>query len=149
MINNVKQVSLFVLVSLLKQARKIDNTSFLITITACGVFISMLFIVNKIILTVSLVIILLGIVEKYYAFRVSFDKDLFSHLMTCQNEDLTDVLKQLDTALLSLKLIKNNGNQTRNLESRQQGILMLLKKQLICSFVQVVLLMMIGVLVII
>lgn len=149
MINNVKQVSLFVLVSLLKQARKIDNTSFLITIAACGVFISMLFIVNKIIFTISLVIILLGIVEKYYAFRVSFDKDLFSHLMTCQDEGLTDALKQLDTALLSLKLVKNNGNQTRSLESRQQGILMLLKKQLICCLVQIMLLMMIGVLVII
>lgn len=149
MINNVKQVTLFILVSLLKQARKIDNASFLITITACGVFISMLFIVNKIILTVSLVIILLGIVEKYYAFRVSFDKDLFSYLISCQDDDLTDALKHLDTALLSLKLIKNNGNQTRSLESRQQGILLLLKKQLICCFVQVVLLMMIGVLVII
>lgn len=149
MINNVKQVSLFVLVSLLKQARKIDNTSFLITITACGIFISMLFIVNKIILTISLVIILLGIVEKYYAFRVSFDKDLFSHLMTCQDEDLTDVLKQLDIALLSLKLIKNNGNQTRSLESLQQGVLLLLKKQLIYCLVQIVLLMVIGVLVII
>lgn len=126
--------------SLLKQAKRVDQFSLLITITALIILVCMFFISNKIVMALSIVIFLLGCIEKYYAIRVEFDKSLFNYLMLLKDENLTDGLKQLDEALLSLGLVKANEGQTRSLLSRQQGVMSLLKKQLLFCGIQAVVL---------
>lgn len=134
--NNTNQTALFTVASLLEQGKQIDHVSSVISFTVLLMCIVILFIPYSFMLITGLLIISVGLIEKYYAARVSLDAKLFSYLA----EDIEQLVKritQLDNILVSLSLVKEL-KQPRSLESRQQGAIVLLKKQLLCCLIQIV-----------
>ena len=136
MINNKAQtIPLFVFISWLKQSKKIDSISSVFTIAS----MVLLFVPSQALIIVIVVFLFLaGIVEKYYAFRVNFDIELFKQLPH-KDPFLSDTLEIMDEGLAQLKLIKNNQTTLRSLASRQQGARSLFKKQ--CYFCAIQLLL--------
>lgn len=127
--NNTNIIPLFVFTSWLEQSKRIDNTSSIFMIIS----MALLFFPNQpLVLGIVFSLFLVSIVEKYYAFRVSFDNELFKQLMHDEDRSLTNALDTMDIGLAQLKLIKNNKNIQRSLLNRQQGTLGLFKKQ--CCF---------------
>lgn len=141
--NEAKQMNLVVLVSLLKQSTKIDRFSSIITATSLLLLVIVMFLFadSLIMIILSVVIFVLGIVEKYFAIRVDFDRELFKSLQNYSSSELSSVLESMDRSLCQFGLIKKNYDPLRNLESRIVGAVNLLKKQLFCSVMQTILLL--------
>ncbi len=143
MCNEAKQMDLVVLVSLLKQSTKIDRFSSIITATSLLLLVVVMFLFadSLIMIILSVVIFVLGIVEKYFAIRVDFDRGLFKSLQNYSNSELSSALESMDRLLCQFGLIKKNYDPLRSLESRIVGAVNLLKKQLFCSVMQTILLL--------
>ena len=84
----------------------------------------------------ALLIVLLGLVQKYWAARVAIDAELFSLLAT-KNHPTEEALAELDYALQQLSLAPITEH-TRSLEDRGRGALRLLRWQLIFFSTQVI-----------
>ncbi|NIE76496.1 hypothetical protein F3J45_18835 [Pantoea sp. Ap-967] len=81
-------------------------------------------------------LLLLGGLHKYWAIRVALDAALFAHLAA--SNDLAADTQALDQALHGLKL-KPQASDTRDWPTRSQGALALLRRQVSCLGLQVLL----------
>lgn len=82
------------------------------------------------------VLLVLGVLHKYWAIRVAIDADLFAHLV--KSSDLPADTQALDRALFELKL-KPHGADSRDWPARSQAALALLRRQGICLGLQLAL----------
>lgn len=142
MSNQSKQMDLAVLVGLLKQSTKIGRFSSSITVISLLLLtiVMFLFADSLIMVSLSIAIFLLGIVEKYFAVRVDFDRSLLKSLQAYSNSELMSALKSMDHSLCQFGLIKKGYDPERSLESRMKGAIGLFKKQLFCCVIQSILL---------
>ena len=85
----------------------------------------------------SAVLLVLGVLEKYWAFRVAFDADLFQRVAE-GTQSLAERTQALDQALAALGL-QPPGRAGRPWTERRQGALALLRRQVWLVGVQVVL----------
>ncbi|MCE2594498.1 hypothetical protein K6Y31_06695 [Motilimonas cestriensis] len=148
------QMKLGVHISLLRRGAELEKLS--LTITALAVVLLMchgFLILAQWQLILLLALVLLGLVAKMYALRVSLDADLFAQLarlLQSQNattdqgaatdQAIEPLLRELDSELAALSLIKA-PQQTRALLPRCQGALRLLQRQLLCVLLQLLLLL--------
>ena len=140
-------MTLGVHISLLRRGAELDKLS--LTITALAVVLLMchgFLILAQWQLILLLALVLLGLVAKMYALRVSLDADLFAQLaklLQSQNattdQAIEPLLRELDSELAALSLIKA-PQQTRALLPRCQGALRLLQRQFLCLLLQLLLL---------
>lgn len=141
------QMKLGVHISLLRRSAELDKLS--LAITAFAVVLLMchgFLILAQWQLMLLLALVLLGLVAKMYALRVSLDADLFAQLarlLQSQNattdQAIEPLLFELDSELAKLSLI-NAPQQTRALLPRCQGALRLLQRQFLCVLLQLLLL---------
>lgn len=141
------QMKLGVHISLLRRSAELDKLS--LAITAFAVVLLMchgFLILAQWQLMLLLALVLLGLVAKMYALRVSLDADLFAQLarlLQSQNattdQAIEPLLLELDSELAKLSLI-NAPQQTRALLPRCQGALRLLQRQFLCVLLQLLLL---------
>ncbi|QHF26841.1 hypothetical protein [Pseudomonas sp. R32] len=82
-------------------------------------------------------LLLAGLVQKFFALRVALDADLFAHL-AARSDQLTQHTQVLDQSLFSLGL-KANPLDQRDWQARSLAAMGLLRKQLLCFAVQAVL----------
>lgn len=140
--NELKQMDVMVFVSLLKQSKKIDRFSSSITFISVLLFIVLLLSAdNTIIAMLSLVVAALGLIEKYFAIRVDFDKSLFKQLQHCAEDDISSALEVMDQSLSKFGLLKKDYDPSRSLDTRMKGVLCSLKKQLLYCVIQSVFLL--------
>lgn len=126
------KTQLIVVASLLEQGRRLDGFSHvLLIIVAIAIFSSTHIDMLSVGLMITMLVIVLA--SKYYAIRVSFDCRLFHH---AASQNLTIDGDQLDSVLHTLNLIKKPMVE-RDWHMRSQGALMLLKKQVVCCVLQV------------
>lgn len=138
---------LILVVSLLKRGAALDKASGLLTLLGISLALAPLLglTVNGWLTLTGLLILVLGIIEKYWAQRVALDADLFSAL--ANNQDIEQALKELDTAFQQLGLAPAENMAlnaillNRSLLSRSQGALRLLRWQALCLSGQVALLL--------
>lgn len=140
-------------VSLLRQGAELDRFSVKLTLLALLLLIVQPWLDFALWQVVCLMTcILLGLLQKYYALRVSFDVELFSNLageLTQMSQSETDIdekalthaLVRLDLALAEQGLIKRPA-KTRTLAQRFEGAKRLLTRQMIYLFGQLA--MMLG-----
>ncbi|MBV4506913.1 hypothetical protein HU751_018960 [Pseudomonas sp. BW13M1] len=83
-------------------------------------------------------LLLLGLVHKYWALRVALDADLFAHLGA--SSDLPADTQDLDHALFDLRL-KPAPNDPRDWPTRSRAALALLRRQALCLALQVALML--------
>lgn len=144
----IEQTKLSVLASLLKRGREVNVLSLSLTLLSLLLLMLnhyLLFSNWQLVLLSSIVVI--GVIEQYYAIRVALDADLFDYLClslsgipsTEQPEVVDQSLQTLDNQLVSLRLIKSEQTH-RPLPTRFQGAMALLKVQLVCVVLQVALL---------
>lgn len=137
--NNNRQLWVFDCV--LKQSTTITHISSVLSLI--GLFLLLilfLFGFNTLICSGMLIVCLVGIIEKYYAIRVAFDRDLFRCIINDEEHALAQMLSDMDNQLYRLKLIRHNNRQY-SLDERQNGTYRLLKRQLLCCLVQLMLLL--------
>ncbi|RCL22249.1 hypothetical protein C6A77_20810 [Pseudomonas sp. AFG_SD02_1510_Pfu_092] len=79
------------------------------------------------------VLLVLGVLHKYWAVRVAMDAELFADLAT--SRDLAADTQALDRALFELKL-KPQATDARAWPARSQAALALLRRQAICLGLQ-------------
>ncbi|WP_296229871.1 hypothetical protein [Pseudomonas sp. UBA4617] len=79
------------------------------------------------------VLLILGVLHKYWAIRVAVDADLFAHLV--KSSDLSADTRALDRALFELKL-KPQAADSRAWPARSQAALALLRRQAVCLGLQ-------------
>ncbi|MGY4525652.1 hypothetical protein [Pseudomonas sp. TE21394] len=79
------------------------------------------------------VLLILGVLHKYWAIRVAVDADLFAHLF--KSSDLSADTRALDRALFELKL-KPQAADSRAWPARSQAALALLRRQAVCLGLQ-------------
>lgn len=142
MCNDSKKMDLTVLVGLLKQSSKLDRFSSCVTIISLLLSVIVIFAstFSLTMISLSIIILILGFVEKYFAIRVDFDRSLFKCLQAYSDAELMSALTLMDQSLCRLGLIKKDYDPSRSLESRIIGTICLFKKQLVCCVVQGVLL---------
>lgn len=138
--DHINKTALVTFCSLLGLSKKLDNFSQLLTILVIGIGMIASWWFHAVLLSIfCAVIFIIGVIAKYYALRLSLDKTLFDYLS--QNpEQLSEILLELDEALVSFNLIKPNSQSPRTFVDRQHGTIQLLKKQLIMLIIQLLLL---------
>ncbi|MGE8321884.1 MAG: hypothetical protein ACN6OX_02245 [Pseudomonas sp.] len=82
------------------------------------------------------VLLVLGVLHKYWAVRVAVDAELFAHL--AKSCDLAADTQALDSALFQLKL-KPQATDARAWPARSQAALALLRRQAVCLGLQLTL----------
>ncbi|KQQ53564.1 hypothetical protein ASF84_17255 [Pseudomonas sp. Leaf127] len=133
-------MQLHVVASLLRRGRTLDNLSTGFTLLSLAVGMLQLWITAMPLLTVWLgALVLLGLIEKYYAMRVALDADLF-HRVGRDARPLPETTLALDQALVSLGL-QPADKAGRPWAVRSQGALRLLRRQLILVVVQLLVLL--------
>lgn len=143
--SQINQTDMATFCSLLTVSQQLDIFSMLLTLSAVIMgLLSGLLHFSWLMSSTCLVVFLLGIVTKYYAVRIAFDKKLFDYLANHLNQ-VPDVLNELDQALLKLHLIKSIRSPVRTIKQRQIGTLGLFKVQLIVLAIQ--LLLVVGILI--
>ncbi|SIS96577.1 hypothetical protein [Neptunomonas antarctica] len=143
-----QQMSVLLQVSLLKCGVAIDRTSLGFTLLSIVMsFLQRSLLINTFQMIAFGIIVLVGIMQKYYAIRVSIDAEIFAQLVpliTARREvkagEIESELQDLDSAMLHLGLIKANEG-TRSLRDRCQGAFRLFKGQVACLSIQGVLLL--------
>jgi hypothetical protein len=95
--------------------------------------------VSPLLLILVAAIVLIGLIEKYYAFRVAFDADLFQNIANDANQ-LNDRTVDLDHALTTLGLLPVD-KQARSWTIRSQGALKLLRQQVLFFALELVLML--------
>lgn len=133
-------MQLHVVASLLRRGRTLDNFSTGLTLLSLAVGMLQLWITAMPLLTAWLgTLVVLGLVEKYYAMRVALDADLF-HTVGRDARPLSDTTQALDQALITLGL-QPPGKAGRPWAVRSQGALRLLRWQLALVVVQLLVLL--------
>jgi len=132
-------MELHVTASLLRQGRSLDQLS--TGLTLLGVFFGLAQLLMTSIIPLCLILstglIILGLLQKYWALRVAFDADLFA--LVARNADpLPERTRSLDLALQNLGL-QSATRAGRPWAERQRGALKLLRKQAILLAAQVLL----------
>ncbi len=122
-------LSLEVVASLLRRGRALDQLSTGITLLGLlfGLVQLLLATISSLGLILSAWMVLLGLLQKYWALRVAFDADLFQR-MANETEQLTQRTQAMDRALQSLSLQKAN-RPDRSWAERSRGALKLLRRQ--------------------
>lgn len=133
----VTDLSLEVVASLLRRGRALDQLSTGITLLGLlfGLVQLLLATINTLGLMLSAWMVLLGLLQKYWALRVAFDADLFQR-MANETEQLTQRTQAMDRALQSLSLQKAD-RPARSWAERSRGALKLLRRQVQLLAVQV------------
>ncbi|MFJ7797285.1 hypothetical protein [Pseudomonas sp. NPDC096950] len=130
-------MELQVVASLLRRGRTLDQLS--TGLTVLGVLFGLLQLLLITPVTLGLILsawmIVLGLLQKYWAFRVAFDADLFA-LVARDADALPDRTQALDQALQSLGLQPAN-RAGRPWPERQRGALKLLRNQAVLLLAQV------------
>lgn len=128
-------MQLQVVASLLRRGRSLDQLSTGLTLLGVLFGLAQLLMVSitPICLLLSLWMIILGLLQKYWALRVAFDADLFA--LMAKDIERTG---ELDQSLQSLGLQPANRT-SRPWAERQRGALKLLRKQAYLLGAQVVL----------
>lgn len=85
-----------------------------------------------------LLLVLLGLLHKYWALRVALDAELFNALAA--SRDLAADTQALDRALHDLRL-KPEPSDKRDWPARSQGALALLRRQALCLGMQLLLIL--------
>lgn len=130
-------LSLEVVASLLRQGRALDQFSTGITLLGLlfGLVQLLLASISPVCLILSAWMVLLGLLQKYWALRVAFDAELFQ-CMASETEQLTQRTQAMDRALQCLSLQKPNRSD-RSWGERSRGALKLLRRQAQLLAVQV------------
>lgn len=132
-------MELHVTASLLRQGRSLDQLS--TGLTLLGVLFGLAQLLMTSIIPLCLILstglIILGLLQKYWALRVAFDADLFA-LVARNAEHLPERTRSLDLALQNLGL-QSATRAGRPWAERQRGALKLLRKQAILLAAQVLL----------
>lgn len=126
--------------SLLKRGASLDRVSSLLTVLGLFCSLAPLFglEIHSGLALGGLLLVLLGISEKYWALRVAIDADLLTALASRKDVELAG--SELDNALQQLGLAPDNLPE-RSILSRSQGALRLLRYQALCLGGQVSLLL--------
>lgn len=113
----------------LRRGAVIDHISSVLTLLALMIGLAPLLgvAINPVVSVAAVVMLILGMAEKYWAQRVAIDEQLFS-LLAARAADFDDTVSQLDTALQRLGLAPA-AVAPRSLESRSRGALRLLRWQ--------------------
>lgn len=135
------EMQLHVVASLLRRGRALDNLSTGVTLLGLALGLSQLWIntVSPLLLILVAAIVLIGLIEKYYAFRVAFDADLFQNIANDANQ-LNDRTVDLDHALTALGLLPVD-KQARSWAVRSQGALKMLRQQVLFLALELVLML--------
>lgn len=131
--NTMTKIDLVAFCSFLSLSKQIDIFSMLLSLLV--VFVALLSSSAIPLTIICLMIFILGLISKYYAIRIEFDRKLFKHL-TNHVDHLHDELLAMDRALANLKLIKPSQFTSRTITDRQKGVLSLFKRQLILFLAQ-------------
>lgn len=129
--NSISKTDLQIFCHFLSISRQIDIYSMLLSVL--GAFVALISFGEGALTIFCLIIFLLGLVSKYYAIRVAFDKKLFEYLAN-HADHLQNELLVMDKALINLKLIKDST--LRTVDDRQKGVLSLLRFQIILFLLQ-------------
>lgn len=131
------EMELQVVASLLRRGRTLDQLSTGLTLLGVLFGLLQLLLITPVALSLSLSawLIALGLLQKYWAFRVAFDADLFA-LVARDADALPDRTQALDHALQSLGLQPAN-RAGRPWVERQRGALKLLRNQAVLLLAQV------------
>lgn len=123
-------------VSLLEQHVKIHRLSSVVTISLILLLIYFSMIQNLSLywLYSLTLVIILGVMEIYYAMRLAFDISLLDKLQTAQS-NLRDDLSELDQALITLKLLPA-AKSGRDINDRITGCFRLFKTQIALCVLQ-------------
>lgn len=134
------QTTLVTFCSLLAMSKQFYIFSLAITIiTLCFGLIASWWIGSLLCVIGCLIGFGIGLISKYYALRIEFDKKLFEYL-AINVDQLPNKLIELDEALQQLNLINTNQLPTRSIIERQKGTIKLLKKQIFWFILQILLL---------
>jgi len=133
------EMQLHIVASLLRRGRGLDQLSTGLTLLALAFGLSQLIVehftpLNQLLITV---LVVLGLMEKYWALRVAFDADLFN-VLACQPERLDERTVTLDHSLNTLGL-QPADRSGRPWTERSRGALKLLMRQTIFLALQVLL----------
>lgn len=137
------QILLKVVASALKNARIIDRFSSGFTFFGGVLFVGLMFNscpekqVMGACLGLSIGLIVLGSIQKYWAFRTAFDAELFTFMASDPSPENTD---RFDQAMQHLSL-RSVPVSRISWELRGQGALSLLRKQILCVVAQLILLL--------
>jgi hypothetical protein len=136
------EMQLHIVASLLRRGQTLDNLSTGMTLIGLFFGLAQLLITlpTPLFLIAAAAIVLLGLIEKYYALRVAFDADLFLKVAS-DDQRLAERTEALDQALVMLKF-QSVDKSGRSWALRSQGALKLLRQQVL--FLAVQLLVMLG-----
>lgn len=130
--NSVTKIDLVMFCCFLSISKQINLFSMLLTTLAA--FVALIHISLTLLTICCLIIFILGLMSKYYAIRIDFDRKLFVYLSE-HVDHLPEELLAMDKALVNLQLIKSHQS-SRTVAERQKGILSLFKKQIILFLLQ-------------
>ena len=131
--NSVTKIDLVMFCCFLSISKQINLFSMLLTTLAA--FVALIHISLTLLTICCLIIFILGLMSKYYAIRIDFDKKLFEYLSE-HVDHLSEELLAIDKALANLQLIKPHQS-SRTFTERQKGILSLFKKQIVLFLLQI------------
>ena len=131
--NSVTKIDLVMFCCFLSISKQINLFSMLLTTLAA--FVALIHISLTLLTICCLIIFILGLMSKYYAIRIDFDKKLFEYLSE-HVDHLSEELLAMDKALANLQLIKPHQS-SRTIAERQKGILSLFKKQIVLFLLQI------------
>ena len=131
--NSVTKIDLVMFCCFLSISKQINLFSMLLTTLAA--FVALIHISLTLLTICCLIIFILGLMSKYYAIRIDFDKKLFEYLSE-HVDHLSEELLAMDKALANLQLIKPHQS-SRTITERKKGILSLFKKQIVLFSLQI------------
>lgn len=129
------EMQLFTVASLLRRGKALDRLSS--TLTLLGLAIGLAPLLGITAQPLSALLVLLGLVEKYWALRVALDAELFQRLAD-DSEHLAQRTLDLDQALTLLGLQQAN-KAARSWDERSRGALRLLRLQTLWLLAQLLL----------
>ncbi|SFO63715.1 hypothetical protein SAMN03159304_04333 [Pseudomonas sp. NFACC24-1] len=135
----ISDMELHTVASLLRRGHSLDQLSTGLTLLGAllGLGQWLVGVIDPWLLLLSVALLVLGVLEKYWALRVAFDADLFQR-MADSSQSLAERTYTLDQALISLGL-QPAARAGRLWTERRHGALLLLRRQSRLLAVQVVL----------
>ncbi|WP_431481495.1 hypothetical protein [Pseudomonas thivervalensis] len=135
----ISDMELHTVASLLRRGHSLDQLSTGLTLLAAllGLGQWLAGVIDPWLLLLSAALLVLGVLEKYWALRVAFDADLFQR-MADSTQSLAERTYTLDQALISLGL-QSAERAGRLWTERRHGALLLLRRQSRLLAIQVVL----------
>ncbi|TDF85631.1 hypothetical protein [Pseudomonas sp. H9] len=132
-------MQLYCVASLLRRGRSLDQFSTGLTLLGVALGLAPWWqgLYNPWVLSMGCALLVLGALQKYWAFRVAFDADLFQR-MADSPSTLHDRTQALDQALAALRLQADNRGD-RSWPERSRGALTLLRRQAMVLALQILL----------